>query len=541
MSRTKFVKFVTDKLGITKTNPTVKELFQDKLGLTDNVSGQQGIGAFADEDLGSMIKFTSKRADTETVNAKKLLENFYNKNVTQEGLVKTPKGENPLINVSKAFNTTKLIDEGALQIQIKNNILGKKLDASKTPRLVSQIEPFLDKDKSAVLKEIALGLGKEKAYKSVLINVIREQFPSTNLFSSVKKFEQAYPTERLRTDFILTNQKKLDDLSVAYGLTPKSTDALANQLQRLKDIFPTDQRRTLMSERGKTLSQVFAGEKEPSGKGYLKERKKLVYGFAPDTAPLFYRQGADKFFEARFRNLLEGKKFVGYNESLERVLTPVSGFTRQHRTPLAVAKAFKRYGIPNEVIDSFGFKNIMILSNPSNRVLSKYEGQTNALIKQAVKDDVKLRQINFKNQLGYASTKELDEIPRLNENLFKTRNKINEIRDSLPEDLQLAFNPINVQLSNGIKFKPVQKYINDFVGYDLATAKATGLVKGLARLGVPEKTIKKAYDQAYSEVLKEIKSGRFLNITEQTKVAPFEQIKYKLKQGGIVDLIRKVN
>ena len=79
MSSTRFVKFVTDKLGITKTKPTVKELFQNKLGLTDNVSGQQGIGAFADEDLGSMIKFTSKRADTEKVNVKKLLENFYNK------------------------------------------------------------------------------------------------------------------------------------------------------------------------------------------------------------------------------------------------------------------------------------------------------------------------------------------------------------------------------------------------------------------------------------------------------------------------------
>ena len=92
MSSSKFAKFVIDKLGITKTKPTVKELFQDKLGLSDNVSGQQGIGAFADEDLGSMIKFTSKRADTETINAKKLFENFYNTNVTKEGLVKTPKG-----------------------------------------------------------------------------------------------------------------------------------------------------------------------------------------------------------------------------------------------------------------------------------------------------------------------------------------------------------------------------------------------------------------------------------------------------------------
>jgi len=541
MSSTRFVKFVTDKLGITKTKPTVKELFQNKLGLTDNVSGQQGIGAFADEDLGSMIKFTSKRADSETVNVKKLLENFYNKNVTDEGLVKTPKGENILINVSKAFNTTKLIDDGALPIQIKNNILGKKLDINKTPKLVEQIEPYLDKDKSEVLKTIALGLGREKANRKVLLNVIQKEFPAKNEFTTLKKFEEAFPTERLKTDFIISKKPEIDELLTAYGLPLKSSESLAKSAQNIKTKLDVNQRRQLMTPRGETLSKVQAGEIEAKGQGYGKERTQIMAAYAPETVTSFLRSGPEKLFEARFRNLLEGKKFVGYNENLERVLTPVSGFTKQHRTQLAVAKAFKRYGMPNEVVEAFGYKNIMILPNPSNMVLSKYENQATTLIKQAVKDDMKLRNITFKNKLGYATSKELDQLPKLSENLLKTRNKISEIKNSLPEDLQLAFNPITVQLNNGIKFKPIQSFINDFVGTDVATAKATGLVKGLARLGVPEKTIKKAYDKAYLDVLNEVKAGKFAQSYSETMVVPFEKIKYKLKRGGIVDLIRKVN
>lgn len=541
MSSTRFVKFVTDKLGITKTKPTVKELFQNKLGLTDNVSGQQGIGAFADEDLGSMIKFTSKRADSETVNVKKLLENFYNKNVTDEGLVKTPKGENILINVSKAFNTTKLIDDGALPIQIKNNILGKKLDINKTPKLVEQIEPYLDKDKSEVLKTIALGLGREKANRKVLLNVIQKEFPAKNEFTTLKKFEEAFPTERLKTDFIISKKPEIDELLTAYGLPLKSSESLAKSAQNIKTKLDVNQRRQLMTPRGETLSKVQAGEIEAKGQGYGKERTQIMAAYAPETVTSFLRSGPEKLFEARFRNLLEGKKFVGYNENLERVLTPVSGFTKQHRTQLAVAKAFKRYGMPNEVVEAFGYKNIMILPNPSNMVLSKYENQATTLIKQAVKDDMKLRNITFKNKLGYATSKELDQLPKLSENLLKTRNKISEIKNSLPEDLQLAFNPITVQLNNGIKFKPIQSFINDFVGTDVATAKATGLVKGLARLGVPEKTIKKAYDKAYLDVLNEVKAGKFAQSYPETMVVPFEKIKYKLKRGGIVDLIRKVN
>lgn len=541
MSSTRFVKFVTDKLGITKTKPTVKELFQNKLGLTDNVSGQQGIGAFADEDLGSMIKFTSKRADSETVNVKKLLENFYNKNVTDEGLVKTPKGENILINVSKAFNTTKLIDDGALPIQIKNNILGKKLDINKTPKLVEQIEPYLDKDKSEVLKTIALGLGREKANRKVLLNVIQKEFPAKNEFTTLKKFEEAFPTERLKTDFIISKKPEIDELLTAYGLPLKSSESLAKSAQNIKTKLDVNQRRQLMTPRGETLSKVQAGEIEAKGQGYGKERTQIMAAYAPETVTSFLRSGPEKLFEARFRNLLEGKKFVGYNENLERVLTPVSGFTKQHRTQLAVAKAFKRYGMPNEVVEAFGYKNIMILPNPSNMVLSKYENQATTLIKQAVKDDMKLRNITFKNKLGYATSKELDQLPKLSENLLKTRNKISEIKNSLPEDLQLAFNPITVQLNNGIKFKPIQSFINDFVGTDVATAKATGLVKGLARLGVPEKTIKKAYDKAYLDVLNEVKAGKFAQSYPETMVVPFEKIKYKLKKGGIVDLIRKVN
>lgn len=541
MSSTRFVKFVTDKLGITKTKPTVKELFQNKLGLTDNVSGQQGIGAFADEDLGSMIKFTSKRADSETVNVKKLLENFYNKNVTDEGLVKTPKGENILINVSKAFNTTKLIDDGALPIQIKNNILGKKLDINKTPKLVEQIELYLDKDKSEVLKTIALGLGREKANRKVLLNVIQKEFPAKNEFTTLKKFEEAFPTERLKTDFIISKKPEIDELLTAYGLPLKSSESLAKSAQNIKTKLDVNQRRQLMTPRGETLSKVQAGEIEAKGQGYGKERTQIMAAYAPETVTSFLRSGPEKLFEARFRNLLEGKKFVGYNENLERVLTPVSGFTKQHRTQLAVAKAFKRYGMPNEVVEAFGYKNIMILPNPSNMVLSKYENQATTLIKQAVKDDMKLRNITFKNKLGYATSKELDQLPKLSENLLKTRNKISEIKNSLPEDLQLAFNPITVQLNNGIKFKPIQSFINDFVGTDVATAKATGLVKGLARLGVPEKTIKKAYDKAYLDVLNEVKAGKFAQSYPETMVVPFEKIKYKLKRGGIVDLIRKVN
>lgn len=541
MSSTRFVKFVTDKLGITKTKPTVKELFQNKLGLTDNVSGQQGIGAFADEDLGSMIKFTSKRADSETVNVKKLLENFYNKNVTDKGLVKTPKGENILINVSKAFNTTKLIDDGALPIQIKNNILGKKLDINKTPKLVEQIEPYLDKDKSEVLKTIALGLGREKANRKVLLNVIQKEFPAKNEFTTLKKFEEAFPTERLKTDFIISKKPEIDELLTAYGLPLKSSESLAKSAQNIKTKLDVNQRRQLMTPRGETLSKVQAGEIEAKGQGYGKERTQIMAAYAPETVTSFLRSGPEKLFEARFRNLLEGKKFVGYNENLERVLTPVSGFTKQHRTQLAVAKAFKKYGMPNEVVEAFGYKNIMILPNPSNMVLSKYENQATTLIKQAVKDDMKLRNITFKNKLGYATSKELDQLPKLSENLLKTRNKISEIKNSLPEDLQLAFNPITVQLNNGIKFKPIQSFINDFVGTDVATAKATGLVKGLARLGVPEKTIKKAYDKAYLDVLNEVKAGKFAQSYPETMVVPFEKIKYKLKRGGIVDLIRKVN
>lgn len=541
MSSSKFAKFVIDKLGITKPKPTVKELFQNKLGLSDNVSGQQGIGAFADEDLGSMIKFTSKRADTETINAKKLFENFYNTNVTKEGLVKTPKGENTLINISKAFNTTKLIDEGALPIQIKNNILGKKLDVNKTPRLVSQIEPYLDNDKSEVLKTIALGLGREKANRKVLLNVIQKEFPANNAFTSVKKFEEAFPTERLKTDFIISKKPEIDELLTAYGLPLKSSELLSKSAQNIKSMFDVNQRRQLMTERGKTLSKVQAGEIEAKGQGYGKERTKIMAAYAPETVTSFLRSGPEKLFEARFRNLLEGKKFAGYNENLERVLTPVSGFTKQHRTQLAVAKAFKKYGMPNEVVEAFGYKNIMILPNPSNMVLSKYENQATTLIKQAVRDDMKLRKIILQNQFGYATSKELDQIPKLNENLLKTRNKISEIKNSLPEDLQLAFNPITVQLNNGIKFKPIQSFINDFVGTDVATAKATGLVKGLARLGVPEKTIKKAYDKAYLDVLNEVKAGKFAQSYPETMVVPFEKIKYKLKRGGIVDLIRKIN
>jgi hypothetical protein len=102
--------------------------------------------------------------------------------------------------------------------------------------------------------------------------------------------------------------------------------------------------------------------------------------------------------------------------------------------------------------------------------------------------------------------------------------------------LQLEFNPITVQLNSGVKFKPIQSFINDFVGTDVATAKATGLVKGLARLGVPEKTIKKAYDKAYLDVLNEVKAGKFSQSTPETMIVPFEKIKYKLKRGGIVEL-----
>jgi len=541
MSRTNFVKFVTDKLGITKTKPTVKELFQDKLGLSDNVTSDQGIGAFADENLGSMIKFSSKRANTETVNVKKLFENFYDKYATKEGLIKPPKGENPLINVSKAFNTTKLIDEGALPIQIKNNILGKSLRKN-TPRLVSQIEPYLDNDKSKVLKTIALGLGREKANRNVLLNVIQKEFPSNNTFTSVKKFEEAFPTERLKTDFIISKRQEIDELLTAYGLPLKSSELLSKSAQNIRNMFSVNQRRQLMTQRGKTLSKVKTGEIEAKRQGSGKERTQIMAAYAPETVTYFsLRSGPERLFEARFRNLLEGKKFAGYNKNLERVLTPVSGFTKQHRTQLAVAKAFKKYGMPNEVIESFGFKNIMILPNPSNMVLSKYESQATTLIKQAVKDDMKLRNITFKNQLGYATSKELDQISKLNENLLKTRNKISEIKNSLPEDLQLAFNPITVQLNNGIKFKPIQSFINDFVGTDVATAKATGLVKGLARLGVPEKTIKKAYDKAYLDVLNEVKAGKFAHSYPETMVVPFEKIKYKLRRGGIVDLIQKVN
>ena len=94
--------------------------------------------------------------------------------------------------------------------------------------------------------------------------------------------------------------------------------------------------------------------------------------------------------------------------------------------------------------------------------------------------------------------------------------------------------------SNGVKFKPIQKFINDFVGYDLASAKATGLVKGLHRLGVSKANIKKAYDKAYSEVFKEIKAGKFQEINEETMVAPFEKINYKFNKGGIVELISKI-
>ena len=330
---------------------------------------------------------------------------------------------------------------------------------------------------------------------------------------------------------------KKNDLVVAYGLTPKSTDFLATQAQRIKVKFPLEQRRALMmSQAGKTLSKVLSGETEPFKRTYLKERKNLIYGFAPDTVNLLYRIGPSKLFEARFRNLLEGKKMEGYNQNLEKILAPVSGFVYQHRTPIAAVKAFKKYGFPNEVIDSIGLKNLMVLSNPSNRVLLKYETHANNLIKQAIKDDMKLKKINFKNQFGYASSKELDEISKLNENLFQIKNKINEIKVNLPEDLQLAFNPINVDLNKGIRFKPVQKNINDFVGYNLAEAKANGLVKGLHRLGVSKTNIKKAYDKAYFEVLKEIKSNKFSNITEETKLAPFEQISYKFNKGGIVNL-----
>lgn len=541
MSKRQFVKFVTDKLGITKTKPTVKELFQDKLGLSDNVTSNQGIGAFADENLGSMIKFSSKRANTETVNAKKLFENFHDEYVTKDGLIKPPKGENPLINISKAFNTTKLIDEGALPIQIKNNILGKKLDINKTPRLVSQIEPYLDKDKSEILKTISLGLGREKANRNVLLNVIRKEFPANNSFNSVKKFEEAFPTERLKADFIISKKPEIDELLSAYGLPLKSSESLSKSAQNIKSMFNVNQRRQLMTQRGKTLSKVQAGEIEAKGQGYGKERTQIMAAYAPETVTSFLRSGPEKLFEARFRNLLEGKKFLGYNENLERVLTPVSGFTKQHRTQLAVANAFKKYGIPNEVIESFGYNNLMILSNPSNRVLSKFENQATTLIKQAVKDDMKLRNINFKNQFGFATTKELDQVPQLNENLLRTRNKIQEIKNIFPEDLQLAFNPVTVQINKGIKFKPIQSPIYDFVGKDIPTKKATGLVKGLARLGVPEKTIKKAYDTAYLDVLKEIKAGKFPSSAKETMIVPFENIKYKLKKGGIVDLIQNVN
>ena len=176
MSSEKFVKFVTEKLGITKTNPTVKELFQNKLGLADNVSSKYGIGAYAEEDLGSMIRFSSKKANTETIDVEKFLKNYYNEKIAEDGLVNVGKSQDYLSDVSKAYNTTKLIDEGALPIQIKNNILGETLDVSRTPKLVSRIEPYLDKDKAEILNTISLGLGpKQKSYKNVLKNVIEEK------------------------------------------------------------------------------------------------------------------------------------------------------------------------------------------------------------------------------------------------------------------------------------------------------------------------------------------------------------------------------
>ena len=541
MSSTRFVKFVTDKLGITKTNPTVKELFQDKLNLTNYVKNNEGIGAYINENIPNLVKFSSKKADTQTINVKKLLENFYNEKVTKEGLVKIPGGGDSTIgNVSKAFNTTKLIDDGAEPLKIKNSIFGEKLQTKKVSKFINKVEPYLDVDKSEVLKTLASGIGKRNERKIVL-EVVKNEFPANNLFSSLKKFEEAFPTERLKTDFIVSKKPKIDEIFKAYGLPLKSSSALSTTAQRLKSILDVSQRRQLMSERGKTLSKVNLKEIEAGGQGYGKERTQIMAAYAPETVTSFLRSGPEKLFEARFRNLLEGKKFAGYNENLERVLTPVSGFTKQHRTQLAVAKAFKKYGMPNEVVEAFGYKNIMILPNPSNMVLSKYENQATTLIKQAVKDDMKLKNITFKNQLGYATSKELDQIPKLNENLLKTKNKISEIKNSLPEDLQLAFNPITVQLNNGIKFKPIQSFINDFVGTDVATAKATGLVKGLARLGVPEKTIKKAYDKAYLDVLNEVKAGKFAQSYPETMVVPFEKIKYKLKRGGIVDLIRKVN
>lgn len=541
MSSTRFVKFVTDKLGITKTNPTVKELFQDKLNLTNYVKNNEGIGAYINENIPNLVKFSSKKADTQTINVKKLLENFYNEKVTKDGLVKIPGGGDSTIgNVSKAFNATKLIDDGAEPLKIKNSIFGEKLQTKKVSKFINKVEPYLDVDKSEVLKTLASGIGKRNERKIVL-EVVKNEFPANNLFSSLKKFEEAFPTERLKTDFIVSKKPKIDEIFKAYGLPLKSSSALSTTAQRLKSILDVSQRRQLMSERGKTLSKVNLKEIEAGGQGYGKERTQIMAAYAPETVTSFLRSGPEKLFEARFRNLLEGKKFAGYNENLERVLTPVSGFTKQHRTQLAVAKAFKRYGMPNEVVEAFGYKNIMILPNPSNMVLSKYENQATTLIKQAVKDDMKLKNITFKNQLGYATSKELDQIPKLSENLLKTRNKISEIKNSLPEDLQLAFNPITVQLNNGIKFKPIQSFINDFVGTDVATAKATGLVKGLARLGVPEKTIKKAYDKAYLDVLNEVKAGKFAQSYPETMVVPFEKIKYKLKRGGIVDLIRKVN
>ena len=541
MSAEKFVKFVTDKLGIIKNNPTIKEFFGDGLGLS-TVSSNKGIGAYAEENLKAGLKLDTLRANKETINAEKFLKNYYNKNVSEDGIfnISAGKSKDPLYDITRAFNADKLIDEGALTIEIKKNVLGpSKKTFEKNSNILKNIEEYLDKDKNKILNKILSEEGSEKnrkSIKNVLTTIIQEEYPSKSFYSSFKQFEKDYPTEILKTDFIIKNQKRIDEITKAYQLTPKSSDILATRLQELKQIFPIEQRRTLMGEVGRTVSKSMQEGTKVNPKQLELERKQIIYGFAPETANIFYRRGPENLFKARFRNLLEGQKIEGYDINLKKISSPASTFQHQHRTALKVINAFKDYGIPNEVINSLGLKNLMVLSKPSNNVLVKYEVHANNLIKQAVKDDATLRKINFKNQLGYASTKELDQIPKLNENLIKTKNKINELKNSLPEDLQLAFNPITIQMSNGVKFKPIQKFINDFVGYDLASAKATGLVKGLHRLGISKANIKKAYDKAYSEVFKEIKAGKFQEMNEQTMVAPFEKINYKFNKGGIVNL-----
>lgn len=540
MSVTKFAEFASKALGINKNRVTFNELFRDKLGLTNQVVSNKGIGSFVDQDF-AKITINSKRADIEKVDSNKFLKNFYNQKVDEDGIIQITRGEGktPLADIASAYNTKKLINEDAPLTLLREKLkLYGKGNVQKQNR-VEAISQYLDKKESETLNSV-LNLGYEKSYKNLFINLIQKEFPSNSNFTALKKFYETYPTERSILDFLSSNKNKIDALSKSYGLKPISSTSQANIAHRIKSDLPVNQRQALMSEKGISQSNVMLGLKEPGISDYGNIRKKTIAAYQPDTLTTFYRSGPQKLFEALFRNSLEGKTFLGYDQNLKRIKSPISQYTVHHRTPVRSIIPFQKNGIPNELIESLGFDNLMILANPSNRVLSKFENQATNYIKQALNFETKLRSLMFANKTGFITSQQQDQIPKLYEKLIILENKINDLKNFLPSDLQKSFNPINISVKKGPKFEPIQKFSYQFTGKDIPTKKARGIVQGLLEQEVPLKTIKKAYDKAYLNVLNEVKAGKFAQSYPETMVVPFEKIKYKLKKGGIVDLIRKV-